>query len=274
MYHQRQFSMIAQKPRAKTHKKKFTAEDDDKLRRLIKQYGFQWTKISKEFQSRNARQCRDRWNHYLSPNVDNSGWTQEEDDFLLSCFRQYGNKWSGIAQYFDKRTSVNIRNRCCKILKKNNINMRLRAGPTFLNDLNRRCNTGSKKGPQQNQGVPQCNQFFPMQYPYQYFNYNLPLNPSNSQQMMPMPYQQYPMMPNPSLPFVPFIPHQPMMQQSAIPQSATMNEAVQQFIADYPLDPQLENLSKNDEQQKVVLPPISDLPCTLQVGNFPYDFAK
>lgn len=106
----------------KTRKNKFSKEDDIKLEGLVKIHGSKWSVISKEFKGRTARQCRDRWNHYLDPETDHSEWTKEEDQTLMSYYLKCGNHWSLIATYFPKRTSVSIRNRCCKLFKLNDKN--------------------------------------------------------------------------------------------------------------------------------------------------------
>lgn len=107
------------KSKPRTHKKKFSAEEDAKLEELYNKYGFQWTKISENFEGRNPRQCRDRWNHYLSPTIDNSNWSKEEDDKLMELYAKFGNHWSLISKNFEKRTCVSVRNRCCKLAKNN-----------------------------------------------------------------------------------------------------------------------------------------------------------
>lgn len=115
------FPMVKKKT-VKTKKHKFSKEDDIKLENLVAKYGSRWSVISKEFKGRTPRQCRDRWNHYLDPKTDHSEWTKEEDQQLISCYRRCGNHWSLIAENFPKRTSVSIRNRCCKLFKLNDKN--------------------------------------------------------------------------------------------------------------------------------------------------------
>ena len=102
------------KPSSKmrTTKSKFSTDDDNKLRRLVSQYGTQsWTLIASKFKDRNSRQCRERWNNYLSPKNDNSKWTYNEDIQLLTLFSMFGNQWAKLAHYLPNRSPVNIRNR-------------------------------------------------------------------------------------------------------------------------------------------------------------------
>ena len=91
---------------------KFTPEEDEKLKLLIKQYGENdWNTISSKMEKRNPRQCKDRWVNYLSPNLNFSPWTEEDDKKLIELHNQYGSKWTKLASFFQSRTSINIKNR-------------------------------------------------------------------------------------------------------------------------------------------------------------------
>jgi Rps23 Pro-64 3,4-dihydroxylase Tpa1-like proline 4-hydroxylase len=64
---------------------KFLKAEDDLLRRLVEQSGeTNWNLISSFMNGRNARQCRERYKNYLSPQLHNSPWTTAEDDFSPS----------------------------------------------------------------------------------------------------------------------------------------------------------------------------------------------
>lgn len=92
-------------------KQKFTPEEDQKLLDLVKKYGlFDWESIAEDMNNRTARQCRDRWNYYLNPDVRNNNWTEEEEKLLLKKYAKHGPKWSLISKFFDNRTDVNIKN--------------------------------------------------------------------------------------------------------------------------------------------------------------------
>ena len=60
---------------------------------------------------RNARQCRERWKHYLSSNRGKSPWTEEEDKLLLEKMEELGPKWTKIATFFQDRTDIQIKTR-------------------------------------------------------------------------------------------------------------------------------------------------------------------
>lgn len=103
------------------HKFKFSPEEDESLRKLVLVHGTnKWSLISKLLKYRTARQCRDRWNHYLSRNGEQAPWTESEDQRLLKLHTELGSKWTIIATHFEGRNSVSIRNRCCRLIRRMN----------------------------------------------------------------------------------------------------------------------------------------------------------
>lgn len=60
----------------------WTAEQDEKLKELVAQYGMGWTKIGEVFGERNGKQCRERWYNHLDPAVNKGEWTVEVSDLL------------------------------------------------------------------------------------------------------------------------------------------------------------------------------------------------
>ncbi|OHS96275.1 hypothetical protein TRFO_37578 [Tritrichomonas foetus] len=105
---------------AKPPRRQFTLEEDKILRQAIADFGENdWERISSLLPNRSARQCRDRWNKYLSPNVKDSMWTKEEDELLLSLLEKYGNKWSKIATFIEGRSDISIKNRYKQICNEN-----------------------------------------------------------------------------------------------------------------------------------------------------------
>lgn len=93
-------------------KSKFSQEEDQKLIDLVNQYGENnWGTIASKMEGRNIRQCRERWNHYLSPNVSNAPWTEMEDLLLNQKYIEFGPKWKKIAEFFPNRTYINVKNR-------------------------------------------------------------------------------------------------------------------------------------------------------------------
>lgn len=101
----------------KVTKKKFDAEEDIRLIKLVQKYGcVDWATISSQMPGRTQRQCRERYKNYLSPNLNNSPWTSEEDNILIKKYQAHGPKWSVLAQYFPGRSDINLRNRVASIM--------------------------------------------------------------------------------------------------------------------------------------------------------------
>jgi hypothetical protein len=103
-----------------SRKAKFTAEEDAQLSELVKMYGDDdWFTISCLMPGRNARQCRERWHHYLTPTVTSLPFTPEEDARLRQKFSELGAKWKAIAAFFPGRTDINIKNRWLLLARRN-----------------------------------------------------------------------------------------------------------------------------------------------------------
>lgn len=99
-----------------SHEKKtsrrFTVLEDQKLQELVGQFGAKrWRRIAQYMPGRAARQCRDRYCNYLSPDFYNNKWTAEEDYLLYEKFQEYGTQWAKITQFFPGKNANNIKNR-------------------------------------------------------------------------------------------------------------------------------------------------------------------
>lgn len=98
----------------------FTPEEDQKLRDLVLKYGDRsWNLVSSLMKTRNQRQCRERWKHYLSCDVKEASqpWTKEEDQILLQKYNELGAKWTKIARDLPGRSDLQVKNRYMKNLK-------------------------------------------------------------------------------------------------------------------------------------------------------------
>lgn len=100
-------------------KQKFTEEDDQKLREIINEIGTKsWPDIAAAMGNRNARQCKERWENYLSPSINNSPFTPEEDQLLLQKQKEIGSKWVQMRNFFDRRTDAALKNRWQMLIRK------------------------------------------------------------------------------------------------------------------------------------------------------------
>jgi hypothetical protein len=101
----------------KISRRKFSPDEDELLKSLVAQFGTtDWETVSQNFQGRNPRQLRDRWHHYLRPDVVTGNWTDENDRTLLRKVDEIGLRWSAIAQLFPGRTDIGVKNRYISLL--------------------------------------------------------------------------------------------------------------------------------------------------------------
>jgi hypothetical protein len=90
----------------------FSEHEDELLRELVEEFGNDdWSSVAEELQGRSPRQCKERWNHYLSPDLVQGKWSQEEDELLTGLVKKHGTKWKLLEHYFAGRTDTNIKNR-------------------------------------------------------------------------------------------------------------------------------------------------------------------
>lgn len=98
---------------------KFTREEDEKLKSLVKQHGNRsWELVSKFMPGRCGRQCRDRFNNYLSEDFRKGPWRPEEDELIVRKYKEIGPHWVEISKLLNSRSGNNVKNRWHKYLCK------------------------------------------------------------------------------------------------------------------------------------------------------------
>nr|CAB3478153.1 unnamed protein product [Digitaria exilis] len=65
-----------------------------------------------------GKSCRLRWLNYLRPELRHGGFTDEEDNLILSLYGEIGSKWSVIASRLAGRTDNDVKNYWNTKLKK------------------------------------------------------------------------------------------------------------------------------------------------------------
>jgi hypothetical protein len=98
----------------------FTAEEDAALSEIVLAHPeMPWAEVAGRLPGRSARQCRERWNNYVNPEVSSVQWSAEEDARLLESVRELGNVWARHTRSFPGRSRNALLNRYRKLQKSN-----------------------------------------------------------------------------------------------------------------------------------------------------------
>ncbi|CAD8163624.1 unnamed protein product [Paramecium pentaurelia] len=97
--------------RNKKKKQKWNIKEDYLLQKLVAAYGNKWNQISKHFKGKSNKQCMERYNNCLNPNLNRKPFTQEEDEIIYQNYICLGSKWAKIALQLNGRTQNQIKNR-------------------------------------------------------------------------------------------------------------------------------------------------------------------
>ena len=105
------------------YRQTWTRDEDERLIRLIKEYGKKWSLLaSKMEERRTGKQLRERYVNKLDPTINLSGWSQSEDDKLLSLTQIWGRKWCEISKFLPGRTDAMVKNRFKALLRITDLN--------------------------------------------------------------------------------------------------------------------------------------------------------
>jgi hypothetical protein len=103
---------MTERPIHQIRRVRFQAAEDDHLMDAVFNMGTaSWTKIASEVPGRTARQCRERWTHYLCTGRTESSWTEEEDLLLIEKIGEVGPRWVHLASLIGTHTDVEVKRR-------------------------------------------------------------------------------------------------------------------------------------------------------------------
>nr|QFG01315.1 MYB family transcription factor MYB7 [Larix gmelinii var. olgensis] len=107
------------KSRGDRHFVTWSEQEDNVLREQVRIHGIErWALISSQLKDKTSRQCRRRWNTYLSTAYKKGSWSQEEDIILFEAHKKFGNRWTEIAKVVQGRTDNAVKNRFNALCKK------------------------------------------------------------------------------------------------------------------------------------------------------------
>mmetsp|Transcript_6852 Transcript_6852/g.9620 ORF Transcript_6852/g.9620 Transcript_6852/m.9620 type:complete len:448 (-) Transcript_6852:280-1623(-) len=87
-------------------------KEEDELLTILVGHGFKnWGVLASNMNGRTSKQCRERWEHHLDPEIKRTPYTQEEDLAILLGHSRLGNRWSKIAVSLPGRTENSIKAR-------------------------------------------------------------------------------------------------------------------------------------------------------------------
>lgn len=109
-------------PNAKTEKKAkgpWTIAEDKLLLDSMASFSGHicWEELSKMIPGRSAKQCRERWQFRLHPDVNKSPFEPWEDELIIYERNHNGSNWSYIASKLPGRTSCAVKNRWYTVLR-------------------------------------------------------------------------------------------------------------------------------------------------------------
>ena len=118
----------------KHRKIRFTPEQDAVLKSLVDDNPMpNWNEIAKSIPGKSPKQCRERYQNFLSPELIKQPWNPMDDARLYHCFHYYGSNWAKIAQLFPGRTNNDVKNRYNGHIKNKELDVFLAAINSNLN---------------------------------------------------------------------------------------------------------------------------------------------
>jgi hypothetical protein len=91
---------------------KWTDDEDDLLRTLMKQFGKQWSAIANQMPNRSATQIAARWEKCINPSLTKGPFTSDEDSLIVAFVAEHGTRsWPKMSLILPQRTAKQCRER-------------------------------------------------------------------------------------------------------------------------------------------------------------------
>lgn len=84
----------------------WTTAENDKLAFLVNQFvnksQVHWVEIAREHGTRDAKQCRERWDNHLKPGLNREKISDAEGDVILKWVRDHGKHWAPLGRLVNR----------------------------------------------------------------------------------------------------------------------------------------------------------------------------
>jgi len=101
----------------KAERRTWQPEEDQAIIKLVNELGQKrWSAVALQMRTeyglkpRTGKQCRERYNNHLNPNIRKDPWTPEEETIVRQKQAELGNRWSDIARYLEGRSDNQVKN--------------------------------------------------------------------------------------------------------------------------------------------------------------------
>jgi hypothetical protein len=69
-----------------------------------------WKDVSRMVPNRIGKQCRERWDNHLNPDLTKAAWSEAEELQMIEAHSRLGNKWTKIAREMNGRSENDVKN--------------------------------------------------------------------------------------------------------------------------------------------------------------------